>query len=50
MATGSGAFDELVEKLEGKAQKAIDTLDEGLEDALAVLLFFFHISITERRR
>lgn len=32
-----GEFRELAEELEGKADRALDTLEEGLEDATAVL-------------
>jgi transposase-like protein len=32
------AFEELEQKLEGKAQRALEVLEEGLEDALAVLM------------
>lgn len=31
-------FRQLVEKLDGKADKAVDTLENGLEDALAILM------------
>ena len=37
-AEARGAFEELEQKLEGKAQRALEILEDGLEDALAVLI------------